>query len=73
MLLMAHALGLGAVWLSKTVKTNITKDTGQRFKEQYGLPDYIELAAHIAVGWAAIGTIKTKRIPLADMILRRKV
>lgn len=71
MLLMAHALGLGAVWLSKTVKTNKTEDTGQRFKEQYGLPDYIEVAAHIAVGWAAIGTIKTKRMPLADMILQR--
>jgi nitroreductase len=69
MLLMAHALGLGAVWLSKTAKTNVTKDTGLRFKKQYGLPDYIEVAAHIAVGWAAIGTIKTKRMPLADMIL----
>jgi len=73
MLLMAHALGLGAVWLSKTVKTNITKDTGLRFKRQYGLPDYIEVAAHIAVGWPAIGTIKTKRMPLADMILHREM
>ena len=73
MLLMAHALGLGAVWLSKTAKSDVTKDTGLRFKEQYGLPDYIEVAAHIAIGWAAIGTIKTKRIPLADMILQRKV
>ncbi|MBA7501204.1 hypothetical protein ES704_03966 [subsurface metagenome] len=72
MLLMAYALGLGAIWLSKIAKTNITKDTGLRFKEQYGLPDYIEVAAHIAVGWPAIGTIKTKRMPLADMILERK-
>lgn len=71
MLLMAHALGLGAVWLSKLVKTDITKDTGLRFKKRYGLPDYIEVALHIAVGWPAIGTIKTKRMPLADMMLRR--
>ena len=71
MLLMAHALGLGAVWLSKTAKTDVTEDTGLRFKEQYGLPDYIEVAAHIAVGWPAIGTIKTKRMPLADMMLER--
>lgn len=71
MLLMAHALGLGAVWLSKTVESPITKDTGLRFREQYGLPDYIEIAAHIAVGWPAIGTIKTKRVPLKDMILER--
>lgn len=72
MLLMAHALGLGAVWLSKVTKADIG-DTGQKFKERYGLPDYIGVALHIAVGWAAIGTIKSKRIPLADMMLRRNV
>ena len=71
MLLMAHALGLGAVWLSKRAKTDIKEDTGKRFKEQYGLPDYIEVALHIAVGWAAIGTIKSQRVPLADMMLQR--
>jgi len=68
MLLMAHALGLGAVWLSER-KT--PQDTGKKFKEQYGLPDYIEVAMHIAVGWTAIGTIKSKRIPLQDMMIRR--
>ena len=73
MLLMAHALGLGAVWLSKTVKTDKTEDTGRRFKERYGLPDYIEVAMHIAVGWPAIGTIKSKRMPLADMMLQRNM
>jgi nitroreductase len=72
MLLMAHALGLGAVWLSKTAKTEVTEDTGQRFRQQYGLPDYIEVALHIAVGWPAIGTIKSKRMPLADMMLQRE-
>jgi len=72
MLLMAHALGLGAVWLSKTVKSDKTDDTGQRFKEQYGLPDYLEVALHIAVGWAASGTIKSRRMPLADMMVQRK-
>jgi nitroreductase len=71
MLLMAHALGLGGVWLSKTAKTNVTEDTAQKFKEQYGLPDYIEVALHIAVGWSAMGTIKSLRMPLKDMILTR--
>ena len=71
MCLMAHALGLGAVWLSKTARTDVTEDTGKRFREQYGLPDYIEIAMHIAVGWPAIGMIKSKRMPLADMMLRR--
>ena len=73
MCLMAHALGLGAVWLSKTATTDVTEDTGQRFKKLYGLPDYIEVAMHIAVGWPAMGIIKSKRMPLADMLLRRNV
>ena len=67
MLLMAHALGLGAVWLSER---KAPESTGQRFKEQYGLPDYIEVALHIAVGWSAIGTIKSKRVPLSDMMIQ---
>lgn len=71
MLLMAHALGLGAVWLSKTAKTDVTKDTAQIFKEKYGLPDYIEIALHVAIGWSAIGTIKSQRMPLKNMILSR--
>ena len=71
MLLMAHALGLGACWLSKTVESKVTSDSGKKFKEQYGLPDYIEPALHVAVGWQAIGTIKTKRLPLADMMITR--
>lgn len=71
MLLMAHALGLGGVWLSKTVKTEATADTAQKFKDKYGLPDYIEIALHIAVGWSAMGTIKSQRMPLKEMILTR--
>jgi nitroreductase len=71
MLLMAHALGLGGVWLSNTVKSDVTKDTGMSFKKEYGLPDYIQVSGHLAVGWPAIGTIKTKRIPLADMLIER--
>jgi nitroreductase len=72
MLLMAHALGLGGVWLSKTVKSDVTPDTGQKFKELYGLPDHIEVAFHIAVGWPAIGSIKSQRMPLQEMMLTRK-
>jgi nitroreductase len=64
MCLMAHALGLGAVWLTRTEKTSRT------FKEKYGLPDYIEPALHIAVGWPAIGTIKSARMPLSEMKIK---
>jgi nitroreductase len=72
MLLMAHALGLGAVWLSKTAKTEKRKDTGEEFKRKYGLPEYIEVALHIAVGWPTLGTIKTKRMPLQNMIISQE-
>ncbi len=71
MLLMAHALGLGGVWLSKTVKSEHTEDTGKKFKELYGLPDHIEVALHIAVGWPASGIIKSKRLPLSEMMISR--
>jgi len=65
MLLMAHALGLGGCWLTKR------EETAKRFKEQYGLPDNIEVAMHIAVGWPAIGTIKSLRVPLEYMMIRK--
>ena len=72
MLLMAHALGLGGVWLSKLVESEKTKDTGKEFKKKYGLPEYIEVALHIAIGWPAMSTIKTKRMPLQNMIISRE-
>lgn len=65
MCLMAHALGLGAVWLSCTNKT------AETFKKKFGLPDYIKPALHIAVGWAAIGSVKSLRMPLTEMIITR--
>ncbi len=71
MLLMAHALGLGGVWLSKMAKSDFTKDTAQEFKDKYGLPDFIGIACHIAIGWPANQTIKSKRVPLNRMIITR--
>ena len=71
MLLMAHALGLGAVWLSELKETPKTSDTGEEFKRKYGLPDFIQVHFHIAVGWTAIGSIKSARPALADLIIRR--
>ena len=65
MCLMAYALGLGAVWLT------CTKKTAQTFKEKYGLPDYIEQAMHIAVGRSAIGTVKSARMPLKEMMISK--
>ncbi|MEW5913567.1 MAG: nitroreductase family protein [Thermodesulfobacteriota bacterium] len=65
MCLMAHALGLGAVWLTCTEKTAAT------FKKKFGLPDYIEQALHVAVGYPAIASIKSRRLPLKDMIIKQ--
>ena len=65
MCLMAHALGLGAVWLSCTDKTAL------RFQENYGLPLYIKQAMHLAVGYTAIGSLKSLRMPLKEMILSK--
>lgn len=66
MCLMAHALGLGACWLTST------DETAQRFKTRYGLPDYIQPVMHLAVGWAAMNIIKSGRTPLEEMIVGRK-
>jgi nitroreductase len=71
MLLMAHALGLGGVWLSELKKTEHTEDTGEQFKRRYGLPDHWEVDLHIAVGWTAIGSIKSARPALESLVVRR--
>ncbi len=71
MLLMAHALGLGAVWLSELKKTSKTSDTGEDFQKKYGLPDHIEVHFHIAVGWTAVGSIKSARPALSELVIRR--
>ena len=67
MLLMAHALGLGGVWLTKT------EETGKKFTQEYGLPDYLQYQMHIAVGWTAMGSIKSLRMPLPDMMVHNKI
>lgn len=65
MCLMAHALGLGAVWLTRTQKT------ANVFKQKFGLPDYIEPALHIAVGWPAVAPKKSARMPLQEMLISK--
>jgi len=72
MLLMAHALGLGGVWLSELKKSEFTADTGEDFKKRYGLPEHFEVDLHIAVGWTAIGSIKSSRPALKDLVIQRE-
>jgi nitroreductase len=63
--LMAQALGLTSVWLSDT------PGNGKKFKEAWGLPDELEVAMHLGVGWPAAGSIKSARVPLDYMIVRK--
>ncbi|KYH37818.1 MAG: hypothetical protein AYL28_005000 [Candidatus Bathyarchaeota archaeon B23] len=63
MLLMAHALGLGGVWLTHG------KETERRLRERFGLPDYIETRCHIVVGWPAEAPIKPQRMSLEEVLL----
>jgi len=63
MLLMAHALGLGGVWLTHG------KETERRLRERFDLPDYIETRCHIVVGWPAEAPIKPQRMKLDEVIL----
>ncbi len=64
--LMAHALGLTSVWLSDT------PENGRKFKEAYGLPEEYEVAMHLAIGYAAAGSIKSGRVPLEYMFYQRE-
>lgn len=64
--LMAHALGLTSVWLSDY------PGHGKEFKEAYGLPEEFEVAMHLAVGYAASGSIKSGRVPLEYMYYGRE-
>jgi nitroreductase len=63
MLIMAHALGLGAVWL--TFRSNEV----QALRELYSLPSHIRLTTYMALGWPAETPIPPGRMTIDDMIL----
>jgi nitroreductase len=65
MLLMAHGLGLGAVWLGE-----ILKNAGP-VREALGLSDEYELMAVVALGWPASGKEKGSRKPMDELLLAR--
>jgi len=65
MLLMAHALGLGGVWLTHG------EETQRRIGEYFGLPETFVTRCHIVVGWPAEAPIKSARMSLDEVIIRR--
>ena len=63
MLLMAHAYGLGGVWLTHGEATQ------KKIREHFKLPDTIVSRLHIVVGWPAEAPIKSERIGLDEAII----
>ena len=64
MCLMAHALGLGGVWLTHTKKQS------ERLRGHLRLPDYLRMDTHIAIGWPDEAPIKSARMPVKDALVK---
>jgi nitroreductase len=66
MLLMIHALGLGAVWLGEIIKS------GVQISRLLDLTDELELMAVLAIGHPAESPGAVKRKKLDDLVIVRK-
>ena len=64
--LMAHALGLGACWLTHG------EETQKKLREHFGLHEDIVSRCHIILGWPDEAPIKSQRMSLEDAIIREK-
>jgi nitroreductase len=65
MCLMAHALGLGACWLTHG------EETQKALQKHFRLPEHIVSRCHIIVGWPDEAPIKSQRISLDEAILKK--
>ena len=65
MLLMAHGLGLGAVWLGEILKN------AEQVRQVLGLGSELELMAVLALGWPAGGKPQSSRKPLEELLMAR--
>lgn len=63
-LLMAHAYGLGGVWLTHGEATQ------KKIREHFKLSDTTVSRLHIVIGWPAESPIKSERIGLDEAIIR---
>ena len=63
MLLCAHSLGLGAVWLGEILKS------GEDIKKLLGLSEDLMLMAVVALGWPRRMDQKSRRLPLNELIV----
>jgi nitroreductase len=65
MCLMAHALGLGACWLTHG------EETQQRIRAAFGLPATFFTRCHLIIGWPDEAPIKSQRMSLDDAIIEK--
>jgi nitroreductase len=63
MCLVAHALGLGACWLTHG------EETQKALRKHFNLPEYIVSRCHIIVGWPDEAPIKSKRMRLGETVI----
>lgn len=63
MLLAAHSLGLGAVWLGEIIKSET------EIRKLLGLGDQLELMAVLAMGWPVKKQRSSTRKPLAELLV----
>jgi nitroreductase len=63
MLLMAHALGIGAVWL--TFSGGLEKQV----RAHYKIPGHMNISTYIALGWPAEGAIPPGRMRVEEVII----
>ncbi len=65
MCLMAHALGLGACWLTHG------EESQKRIREYFSLPETLISRCHILIGWPDEAPIKSQRMSLDDAIITK--
>jgi nitroreductase len=66
MMLMAHSIGLGGVWLThRPIQI-------ERLRKHLSLPNYLRMDTHVAFGWPDEAPIKSARMPLKDTIVEVK-
>ena len=65
MVLMAHALGLGAVWLT------FTETRKRRIRDHFEVPSHINIVSNVAIGWPAVNPIPPGRMELEEVLIGR--
>jgi nitroreductase len=66
MCLMAHALGLGACWLTHG------EETQKALQKHFKLPEHVQSRCHLIIGWPDEAPLKSQRTRLDEAIIRNK-